>query len=54
MGGVVGAEGRAVGAVVVTRCDRSHRTECSGRMSSWVADLLAIVEEGSWRLERSS
>ena len=59
--GAVGAVGRAVeavgqaaGVVVVTRCDRSGRADCSGRMSSWVADSLAIFEERSWRLERSS
>jgi len=52
LGGAVGAVGRAVGAVgralgtaVLTRCERSRRAVCSGRMSSWVADWLAIFEE---------
>ena len=46
----MGAVGQAVGAVVFTRCDRSHTSVWSGRMSSWVADSLATFEERSWRL----
>jgi len=54
VGQAVGAVRRAVGAVVVTGCDRSRRADCSGQMSSWVADSLATFEERSWWLERSS
>ena len=50
----VGAVGREMGAEVVTRCDRSPRADWSGRMSSWVVESLATIEESSWRLIRSS
>ena len=51
---MVGAVGRAAGAVVVLRCDRSRRADCNGRRSSWVADSLATIEEKSWSLIRRS
>ena len=54
MGRRVGAAGRAVGAVVVTRCDKSRKAEPSGPISSWVGTSLATMEERSWPLMRSS
>jgi len=54
VGWKVGAVGRAVGAVVVTRCDRSRRAEWSGWMSSCVGTSLATMEERSWILVWSS
>jgi len=51
--GAVVAEGRAVGAGVVTLYDKSCRADWRGRMSSWVADSLATLQERLWRLERS-
>jgi len=50
----MGAVGPAIGAVVVTRCDRLRRADCSGRMSACVADSLTILEGRSWSLEQGS
>ena len=44
--GAVGPWGRAVGAADDTRCDRSHRADCRGQMSTRVTDWLATLEEG--------
>ena len=50
----MGAVGRPVGTVVVTRCDRSRMVDWWGQMPSWVADSLATLEEKLWRAVLSS
>ena len=50
----MGAVGHAVGVVVFTLCDRSHRADGRGQISLWVANSLATQEERSSKLAYNS